>query len=76
MLTMTIQGIAKLEYERSTACGGDPTFHTLSNETSLILYGSFGLLSKGSVDRTTLLELIAQLGTQLRCSFNPQVSVS
>ena len=69
MLTMTIQGIAKLEYERSTACGGDPTFHTLSNETSLILCGSFGLLSKGSVDRTTLLELIAQLGTQLRCSF-------
>ena len=45
------------------------------NRPNVSFYG-VGLLSKGSVDRTTLLELIAQLGTQLRCSFNPQVGVS
>ena len=52
-------------------------FHVLSNGTDLtFFFTGVGLLTKGSVDRTTLLELIAQLGTQLRCSFNPQVSAS
>ena len=60
---------------------GDPPFHVLSNGTDIKSFlREIGLLvrslTKGPVDRTTLLELIAQLGIQLRYSFNPQVGVS
>ena len=52
----------------------------LSNGRDVSFLREIGLLvrslTKGPVDRTTLLELIAQLGIQLRCSFNPQVGVS
>ena len=59
----------------------DPPFHVLSNGTDIKSFlREIGLLvrslTKGPVDRTTLLELIAQLGIQLRYSFNPQVGVS
>ena len=59
---------------------GDSTFQMLSNGRDVSFLQEIGLLvrllTKGPVDRTTLLELIAQLGIQLRCSFNPQVGVS
>ena len=63
-----------------TACGGRLNVSDAKQWTRCFFLREIGLLvrslTKGPVDRTTLLELIAQLGIQLRCSFNPQVGVS
>ena len=65
----------------STACGvRPPVSYAKQRNRHKVFLQEIGLLvrslTKGPVDRTTLLELIAQLGIQLRYSFNPQVGVS